>query len=251
MKEKIQINADAIRLRKHFGEDSSSPLDIFRLISGNQEMTLSFYPMSERISGIAITSPHAKIIGINSALSRGRQRFTAAHELYHLFYDDESSIVVCHQDMESRRTPKEREADIFASFFLAPYEALHGFIHDRLKKGETPLIADDVVRIEQHFGLSRQATLVRLQSEGYLDQRSADTMKKNIILSAKRLGFGPTLYLPTPAEDQYGTYGKYVVLAELLRERGLVSEGKYEELLLDAFRGDMVFGTSLEEERYD
>lgn len=224
MKERIQLNADAIRLRKQLGEDASSPIDIFRLISSNQEMTLSLYPMSDRISGIAIRSNHGKIIGINSTLTYGRQRFTAAHELYHLYYDDAFSITVCHRDLESSRTKKERETDIFASFFLAPYQALHGFIEDQLSKGDTTLTVDDTVRIEQHFGLSRQGTLVRLQNEGYLTREDADTMKKGIILSAKRLGFDPTLYLPL--ERQYATYGKYVALAETLREKELVSTGK-------------------------
>lgn len=250
MKKTIQINADAIRLRKYFGEDLYSPLDIFRLIGSNEELTIAFYPMTDRVSGIAIKSNYAKIIGINSALTCGRQRFTAAHELYHLFYDDDFSVVVCHQDLESTRTSKEREADAFASYFLAPYEALHGFIENKLKKRNTTLAVDDVIRIEQHFGLSRQATLVRLQQEGYLTPASANTMKKNVIASAKRLGFDTALYMSTPEEKQYATYGKYVALVESLKERELISEGKYEELLLDGFREDMVFGTNLEE-RYD
>ena len=44
------------------------------------------------------------------------------------------------------------------------------------------------------------------------------------------------------AERQYKTYGHYVKQAERLMERELVSYGKYEELLLDAFRADLVYG---------
>ena len=124
-------------------------------------------------------------------------------------------------------------------------------MEDQLSSGNVTLTVDDVVQVKQHFGLSRQATLVRLQNEGYLTRQSANTMKKDIIPSAKRLGFEPALYLPTPLNKQHATYGKYVALAETLRERGLVSTGNYEELLLDGFRGEMVFGTSQEKERYD
>jgi hypothetical protein len=38
------------------------------------------------------------------------------------------------------------------------------------------------------------------------------------------------------------TYGRYIKRAEELLERRLISEGKYEELLLEAFRADLVYG---------
>jgi len=47
------------------------------------------------------------------------------------------------------------------------------------------------------------------------------------------------------------TLGKYVKLAEALREREAISEGLYEQYLLDAFRPDIVYGTAENEERYD
>ena len=38
------------------------------------------------------------------------------------------------------------------------------------------------------------------------------------------------------------TYGRYIKRAEDLLSRGLISDGKYEELLLEAFRADLVYG---------
>ena len=38
------------------------------------------------------------------------------------------------------------------------------------------------------------------------------------------------------------TYGRYIKQAEELLKRGLISDGKYEELLLEAFRADLVYG---------
>ena len=37
-------------------------------------------------------------------------------------------------------------------------------------------------------------------------------------------------------------YGRYIKQAEELLKRGLISDGKYEELLLEAFRADLVYG---------
>lgn len=252
MKEKIELNAEAIRLRKQFGEDAESPIEIFSLLHNNKDLTIVFYPMSNRVSGMCIRDGNNKIVGINSISTYGRQRFTVAHELYHLFFHEDFKSVVCSTDLEINKEPQEKEADMFASYFLAPFEALAHFIKDKLGKKKYGLEINDVVKIEQYFGISRQATLWRLVNDGYLAREKADTMKIGIISSALRLGFDNKLYLPALEEKQYITLGKYINLVEELKDRGLISTGKYEELLLDGFRGDIVYGfNAQEEEHYD
>lgn len=252
VKEKIEINSDAISLRKYFGEDAYSPVDIFSMLGNNDDLTIVFYPMSERISGICVRDEHNKLIAANSTLTYGRQRFTAAHELCHLFFHDDFNKIICAKDIDKNKDPKEVEADKFASYFLAPYESLNAFIKEKLQKKKGNLDINDVVRIEQHYGLSRQATLWRLINEDYISHQVADTMKTGIIRSALKLGFDDKLYVPSPKDKQYFTLGKYVKIAEELKERELISNGKYEELLLSAFRSDIVYGLDAEgEESYD
>ena len=41
-------------------------------------------------------------------------------------------------------------------------------------------------------------------------------------------------------------YGHYIYQTENLYKHNLISNGKYEELLLDAFRSDIVFGEETE-----
>jgi hypothetical protein len=65
-----------------------------------------------------------------------------------------------------------------------------------------------------------------------------------------KLGFDAKLYLPTSEEKHYNTLGQYIKFAEELKDKSLVSNGKYEELLLDAFRSDIVFGLNDEGEEY-
>ena len=252
MKEKIELNGEAISLRKEFGEDLDSPIDIFSLIHNNEDLTMVFYPMSNRASGMCIRDGKNKIIGINSTSTYGRQRFTIAHELYHLFFHEDFKSIVCSKDLEASKDPQEKEADMFASYFLAPYESLTYFIKNRLRKEKHQLEIEDIVRIEQHYGLSRQATLWRLINDGYVTHQKADTMKTGIIASAIKLGYDDILYIPTPEKKQYATFGKYVKLAEGLKTKELVSTGKYEELLLNGFRADIVYGfDSQAEEKYD
>ena len=252
MKERIDINSDAIALRRDFGEDPYSPIDIFSLLNNFESVTIVFYPMSDRISGICIRDEESKLIAINSALSYGRQRYSAAHELCHLFFHEDLKSIICAKDLDSDKSPQEKEADIFASFFLAPYESLNTFIKTKLKKTRHDLDVNDVIRIEQHYGLSRQATLWRLINDGYLTGEAAASMKNGIIRSAVRLGYDDKLYKPTSSDKQYLTLGKYIELAEELKNKELISNGKYEELLLDSFRADIVYGLDSEgEESYD
>ncbi len=252
MKEKIELNSEAISLRKDFGVDINSPIDIFSLIHNNHDLTIVFYPMSSRVSGICIRDKNNKIIGVNSTSTYGRQRFTIAHELYHLFFHDNFKSIICSTDLEIAKDTQEKEADMFASYFLATYEALDYFVRNRLKKERNQLELDDVIKTEQYFGMSRQAILWRLVNDGYLKREQANNMKSGIIASARRLGYDDELYTPTTIDKQFATFGKYIKLAEELIDLDKISQGKYEELLLNAFRGDMVYGLDMDEEEvYD
>lgn len=254
MKPKTELSYRANELRKQFGEDVSSPIDIFALMQSQEHLTLVFYPFSNQISGMCVRTPGGEqLVAINSTRTLGRQRFTAAHELYHLFVQDEITTVICGNDIGVGRDEEEKNADCFASYFLAPNDALRSFIEKNLIKGaRRSLTVEDVVRIEQQFRMSRQATLYRLVGDGWMSLDFANTLKSNIIDSARRAGFSDDLYIPRPVDRQYFTMGSYIQLAELLNEKDVISSGKYEELLLDAFRDDIVYNLAGEgQEKYD
>ncbi len=85
--DKMDLRTRAERIRRQFGEDLSSPIDIFSLVKGIDRLTLVFYPLGQNISGACIKRSASMGIALNSVMTLGRQRFTLAHELYHLFYD--------------------------------------------------------------------------------------------------------------------------------------------------------------------
>ena len=254
MKPKSELSYHANELRKRFGEDLSSPIDVFAILQSQESLTLVFYPFSDRISGMCARARSGEqLIAINSTRTLGRQRFTASHELYHLFVQDEITTVICGNDIGAGRDEEEKNADAFASYFLAPNDALRSFIDKNLLKGtQRTLTVEDIVRIEQHFRMSRQATLYRLVGESRITLDFAITLKVDIIASARKLGFSDELYIPTPENRQYFTTGSYIDLAERLSDDDVISNGKYEELLLDAYRADIVYNLAAEsQERYD
>lgn len=71
--------------------------------------------------------------------------------------------------------------------------------------------------------------LYRLLYDGKIDSNQADEMEIGVIELAARLGY-------------------YVVTAEELLKRNCISQGKYDELLLDACSDDIVYGIEGEKE---
>lgn len=244
-------NADimtrSIQLRLRLGEDANSPIDVFAIAQSIEHLTIVYYPMGNNLSGICLkNSTGNNVIAINSSMTLGRQRFSLAHELYHLYFD-ENMTAVCAQKIGAGNEI-EKEADLFASHFLMPAAALHTKVEEMQKKNKGQnLSIRDVVRLEQFFQVSHQATVIRLKRDHLLSSVVAESMMmKSVRRLAESMGFSTELYKPLPTEKQYMTYGNYIVQAGEVLQKELVSDGKYEELLLSAFRSDLVYGDNEE-----
>lgn len=243
MIDKADLMTKAIQLRKRLGEDSSSPIDIFALAGSIENLTLVFYPMGVNLSGMCVKGDSGNcIIAINSAMSLGRQRYSLAHEFYHMYYDV-AMVSLCAKKIGSGKDI-EKKADFFASFFLMPADELEKKSNEfASRNNDHKLTLDDIIRIEQHFGVSHQAAVIRLKDSPYLNQRLVNKyLTSGVRHKAEMMGYDSKLYLPLPAEKQYKTYGLYIDQANRLLQNELISDGKYEELLLDAFRSDLVYG---------
>lgn len=238
-----KLMTQAALLRKRLDEDSSSPVNIFALAQRIEGLTIVYYPMGDNLSGMCIKGQdNNNIIAINSSMTLGRQRFSLAHEFYHLFYDD-NMVSVCAKKIGDGKDI-EKAADMFASYFLMPDASLITMAQKLAEKNSSNSISiNDVIRIEQYFEVSHQAAVYRLVHTPYLDQKDAnDMLMQPVRKRAEALGYSADLYLPSPPSKRYMTYGNYIDQAEQVVTKGLVSIGKYEELLLAAFRSDLVYG---------
>lgn len=232
----------AERLRKQLGEDNHSPIDIFALAQGIEKLTIVYYPLGNKISGMCIKGTEGRYtIALNSSMTLGRQRFSLAHEFYHLFYDD-SMKSVCAKSIGTGNEV-EKKADAFAAYFLMPRAALADKADSLISKHSDNLTLQDIIRIEQYFGVSHQTAVYQLNNCGYISRDELDALLNiSVRRQAEAMGFSSDLYRPLPVEKQYCTYGHYIDLAEQLLNHDIVSYGKYEELLLAAFRDDLVYG---------
>lgn len=245
MIDKLDLCTKALSLRKELGEDTTSPIDIFSLAYTIPCLTIVFYPMGAHLSGMCIKNNGNPIIAINSSMSVGRQRFSMAHELYHLYYDENAQSTVCAMKIGSG-SDIEKTADQFASYFLLPPVAFAESIKRMHDSSTYNLGIKEIVKLEQYFGVSRHALLCRLIEEKKMTPKKSDQFRQGVIRSAVNLGYDDALYKPLPENKRYKTYGFYIQQAEELLERNLVSTGKYEQLLLTAFRPDLVYGDESE-----
>lgn len=245
MKTAQELNSLALRTRRMWNEDGYSPIDIFAIVNGwkDKKITIVKYPMSSRISGMCTKEKEDIIICINSTASYGRQRFTLAHELYHVLYEEDMQRVICDMSMSDDKSESEKEADQFASYLLMPYDALLEYEYDKTKWN-----LEKVIDAQQFFQISHQAMLHRLVCDKLISDESANEYKTiTVSIEAAKLGYGKELYFPTAKNKQYFTTGEFIRKVEKLAEKELISQGKKEELLLDAYRADIVYNFDEEE----
>lgn len=231
----LEINELASKCRRKWNINIDESIDMFSLsINKIKNLTIVFKKMENNLSGASLKLTNENIIFVNSIHTKGRQSFTIAHEIYHLKYDDKTfNLCGIKSDDEI-----EKRADLFASCLLMPHDAIERYkIDNNIKKWNL----DSIIDAEQYFQISHQALLWRIRY--YLDDIEYDeymSYKKNIKYNALIRGYDLSLYTPY-LNKEYLTIGNYIKLTELAFENELISCGKKDELLLDAFCEHMVY----------
>jgi Zn-dependent peptidase ImmA (M78 family) len=151
--------------------------------------------------------------------------------------------VICDMTMNDEKSDSEREADMFASYLLMPYDALFQYEDDKLRWN-----LERVIDAEQFFKISHQAMIHRLFRDNMISKDLAEKYKSITVSNvAARLGYSKELYFSSNKNKQYFTMGEYIRKVEMMAEKELISNGKREELLLDAYRADIVYNFDEEE----
>jgi len=242
---KMAVNKDdlifkAIDTRKKLKEDENTPINIFGIVEQIPDLTIVFAAMSDNISGMCIKTGNKKnaVIAINTKMTHGRKRFTLAHELYHYYYSDELKII-CESNLQTT-SGDEVKANLFASYLLMPDYSLKTFIRDDCNN---QINIDSILKIENYYGVSRAALLVRLLRDKFITDVDFEKYKSNVLLIARSKGYSIDLYDKT-IKSESTTIGKYIVLANTLFDSKIISDSKYKKILLDAFREDLVYPNS-------
>jgi Zn-dependent peptidase ImmA (M78 family) len=221
------IEQEVVKFRQSTGLSDTEAINLKSLLLRLGVFVL-FRPLSESFSGMSLKdSSNHRFMLINSNQSRGRQHFTIAHELYHLFIEENPKPHKCMTGNGSK-SPAEQKADMFASILLMPENGIIQILPQKdIEKGDISLAT--VIKLEHYFSTSRAALLNRLSDLRLINAQSkAQYSSLPTIQSAKNYGYDTSLYKSGNENLVISDFGEK---ARILFESDRISEGHYIELL--------------------
>lgn len=219
------IENQVSKFRQMTGLSDAEAVNLKSLLLKLNVLTI-YRPLSEKFSGMSLKSENKKFILINSNQSVCRQHFTIAHELYHLFFEDNPIPHNCCSD--SKKSDSEQSADAFALLFLMPADGVRQMISDEeLISGRISMAS--ILRIEHYFSVSHSAALNRLFDLKLISRIEREKYKEYPVKkTAREYGYDTSLYEPGNNNLVIGNFGEK---AKNLYDKGKISEGHYLELL--------------------
>jgi Zn-dependent peptidase ImmA (M78 family) len=228
--QKLEIKNNASAFRKEFGYGETDPIRLDSFLLKKNILTV-FKPLSSNLAGMAIKSANLDMfIMVNQNHSLGKQHFTIAHELYHLFIQENFTSQRCITGLFDKQTDIEEEkADCFAANLLLPELGLYELIPENEKKKKNSITKETIFKIQQYYSVSVNAVIYRLVELELVDKSYFETYnqlgKKYL---ARLLGYDVRLYNSGNTDRVIGNYG---TIANSLFEKSLISESFYFELL--------------------
>lgn len=217
------IENAAQKLRSQFELNDTEAVHA-KTILRKQNIITVYRDMSESVFGMSLRCGEYRFMLINSNTRRGRQHFTIAHELYHLYTEESPVPHLC----RNGKSKTETTADMFASAFLMPRQGIYSMIpNEELLRKE--LSVATILKLEQYFSVSRNALLVRLLQLNIITQKCYSYLSAiPITQSAIDYGYDTALYKPGNRNLVIGDFG---AVARRLFDEEKISEGNYRELL--------------------
>ncbi len=162
-------------------ERSGGPVNVFAAIT-KLGATLMFQPL-DKLLGAYLPAEEPGVL-ITTKRTLPVQRFTAAHELGHLYMrhepslDDEGILRRAPFSVNSRLQRQEREADAFASMFLAPAWLLALIVRRQDWRPERLGDPETVYQLSLRLGTSYSATCYVLERHKVINRSQRERLLK-------------------------------------------------------------------------
>lgn len=199
---------------------TAGPVDVFELIR-DLGIRLVFVNQPGDLQGMYIRRDGQHFILVNSADHPRRQRLTAAHELGHRFLIPEEDAEVEIVDASADDRAEEVQAYNFARELLLPRQAAHAEC-----KGRS--LEDAVSYLSERYDVSSEVAAIRLQELGLISWEAKESFRATLKDPEQRARFGSTGLHRRPAPVELDR--RYLDLAKRLRQKGVLSEERYQEL---------------------
>jgi len=240
----LELENEAARFRKQHGFGDAEPVHLESFLIKNNVLTL-YRPLSRTMAGMAIKSGDCdRFMMINSNHSVGKQNFTIAHELYHLFLQENFNSKRCITGLfDKQKDLDEKKADYFAANLLLPRLGVYELIPQSEKSSIGKVSKETTFKIQQYYGVSIKAVIFRLIDLGFADKNYYDVYQDmGKLQTARLLGYDAGLYQKGNENKVVSDYG---TMASKLFQSRKISESYYFELLnsinidpFEVFAGD-------------
>lgn len=232
--------AEAIRWEHGLGH---APIrDLFGFLERKYPSVLAVrYPMPGGPAGALVDVGDRCVLAINSAgCGLGRQRFTAAHLLWHFLYDSDRSPLHLDGDLPGRSSAIEIRADAFAAHLLLPGEV----VRERVAAGGLD-VSDDgqLAALALEYGLCGRSLAWHLGRLVHLPDHDRERIAAlDVAAVAARMGIGDPVRQERAAVDRRSWPGRYLALAVAAYDRRLWSRQELSAALEDDVLVDEVIG---------
>ena len=242
MEDKLNLPDELLRLEiKELAEESRIRFakkglsDIFDILS--ETGFLIRKPLDiEGLSGFITYFENRFVVYLNSNFTLGHERYTGAHELYHIMYNKDilkKEKVYIDKD---KYEEEDIKADIFAAEFLMPEDYVKKVFYKNINVVKNSVEAKDVVIMHNFFKVSYKAMLKRLiqlnlcSSKRYsklLEIASLEN-KDQLQTLTKEQGFSIDLIVPSKANY---IPMEYLAYTKANYESGKIDQEEYEKAL--------------------
>ena len=222
--------------------------EVFKILANSS--TLIQYPIEDDELCAFVCIKRGTIFSfINSFIPYEKQIFAAAHELYHIWYDEDvlsRGEILNNATMELQNTnidDRELKANRFAAMLLVPEDVLLNELkYMRIKQDE--IQRPDIVKLMDVFCVPYKTMVRRLREINFISAETYNNFyavpDKDVLLLQKRLQMGDNLY-SRPKNIKFGSLVDDTLSAF---EKRLITERKLHSLLSIAQKQPEDFGIS-------
>lgn len=210
-------------------------LDIFDILSNCSFLIRKPLDTNE-ISGFTTYFDSQFIVFLNTTFTLGHERYTAAHELYHILYNGDilkrEKLIL----KDEKYAEEDKKANVFAAEFLMPEDYVKEQFYKLVNVDKNAIEPRHIVRLNSTLKVSYKAMLKRLVQldlcninlyESLAEYSSLE--KKGILREiTKKEGYDISLIIPSKVTS---IPKEYIEIAKQNYEKGKISYGKFVQLL--------------------
>jgi len=222
---RLQIKDLAEDVRIKFARKGLS--DIFDILS--EAAFLIRKPLdTDELSGFSTYFEEQFIVYLNSNFTLGHERYTGAHELYHIIYN--ADILKKEKILldDEKHKAEDAKADVFASEFLMPEDYVKEVFYKIVNVDKDSVLPRHIIRMHNYFKVSYKAMLKRLiqlnlcSIDKYEELVDICSLENTEQLQSLTIREGYSIDLITPSKETY-VPKEYIEFIKTNYERGNIS----------------------------